>query len=69
MMSDLRSCANCKAALEVLCFFDRRVVRLFLRPLDLRRVDFLDFVLLLRREEVEVFLFATDVTPRSAIIA
>jgi hypothetical protein len=69
MMSDLRSCANCRAALKVLCFFDRRVVRLFPRPLDLLRVDFLDFELLLRRVEVEVLLFATDLTPRSAIIA
>jgi hypothetical protein len=51
------------------CFRERLVVRLFPRLPDLLRVDFLDRELVFRLEDVELFLFATELSPRGAIIA
>ena len=60
MISDLRSWANCRAALDALRFLERLVDRLVPRVLDLLLVVFFDRELLLRPEEGELFLFVTD---------
>jgi len=60
MISDLRSWANCRTALDALRFLERLVDRLVPRVLDLLLVVFFDRELLLRPEEVELFLFVTD---------
>jgi hypothetical protein len=60
MISDRRSWANRRMVLDVLRFLERLVDRRVPRLLDLLLVVFFDRELLLRPEEVEVFLFVTE---------
>ena len=69
MMSDLRSRANCSTVFDEVRFLERLVDRLLPRLPDLLRVVFFDRELVFRRDAVELFLLATEVTPRGAIIA
>ena len=68
-ISDLRSRVNCRTGFEVVFFLERLVDRLFPLVRELLRVVFLERVLVFRRDDAVLFLLATEITPRGAIIA